>query len=149
MLRALFKSDLQQILSIEKSVHVVPWNEDTFLTCFESGYLGWVIEIDKKIIGFIIISLRTDECHVLNICVSREYQRQGYGNQLLTHALNHAKKEQAGIVYLEVRRSNHVAIGLYRKLKFHLIGERKDYYPTVSGAEDALIFAKSLHEEKV
>lgn len=144
MLRTLFKSDLAQILLIEKSVHVVPWTMDTFNMCFDSGYFGWVLEVDKKIAGFIIVSLTPDECHVLNICVSLDYQRQGYGAKLLEHALKHAKKQQVGIAYLEVRRSNTRAISLYKKMNFQQIGERKNYYPTVSGTEDALILAKSL-----
>ena len=57
MLRALFPSDMQQLLIIEKSVHVAPWNEETFKICFQSVYLGWVIEVDKKILGFIIVSM--------------------------------------------------------------------------------------------
>lgn len=147
MMRTLHKADLQQILAIEKSVHEVPWTEDTFQTCFQSAFIGWVIEIDKRIIGFLILSLRPEDCHVLNICIAHEYQHKGYGKQLLEQALKYAKEKGAGIAYLEVRRSNSTAISLYRKLKFHLIGERKAYYPTLSGHEDALIFAKSLHEE--
>jgi [ribosomal protein S18]-alanine N-acetyltransferase len=144
MLRTLFKSDLEQLLAIEKMVHVVPWTEETFKTCFQAGYLGWVAECDKKVIGFVFVSLRVDECHVLNLCVASEHQHKGWGRKLLEHALNYARQQGAGIVYLEVRQSNTRAISLYRKMRFHLIGQRKDYYPTVAGHEDALIFAKSL-----
>lgn len=105
------------------------------------------MEIDKKIIGFIIISLTIEECHILNLCVDREFQHQGWGRKLLEHALNHARKHGIGIAYLEVRRSNSRAISLYKKMKFHLVGERKGYYPTVAGNEDALIFAMSLHND--
>jgi ribosomal-protein-alanine N-acetyltransferase len=45
-----------------------------------------------------------------------------------------------------VRRSNSHAISLYQKMNFHLVGERKEYYPTLSGYEDALVFAKRLVE---
>jgi hypothetical protein len=31
-------------------------------------------------------------------------------------------------------------------MAFQLIGERKNYYPIIHGYEDALIFAKSLHD---
>lgn len=147
MLRNLFKSDLKQVLAIEESVHVVPWTEDTFKICFQSGYIGWVLEINKNIIGFIIISLRAEECHILNLCVARSYQRQGYGKKLLLHVLQHAKQAHANIAYLEVRRSNQSAIALYKKIKFHLVGERKNYYTTISGSEDALIFARTLEED--
>jgi ribosomal-protein-alanine N-acetyltransferase len=145
MLRTLYKSDIAQILVIEKSVHVSPWTDDTFKMCFNAGYFGWAVEQEGKVIGFIVISLNKDECHVLNLCVAIENQHQGWGRKMLNHALNHAKQHGVGIAYLEVRRSNSRAIALYRKMNFHLVGERKNYYPTVVGNEDALIFAISLH----
>jgi len=146
MIRTLFKSDLNQLLEIEKLVHVTPWTEDTFKTCFNSGYVGWVIELDKKIIGFIIISLTADECHILNLCVVHEFQHQGWGWRLLENALIHAKQKGISIAYLEVRKSNTRAISLYRGMQFQLIGQRKNYYPTEAGNEDALIFALDLRE---
>lgn len=149
MLRKFFQSDLKQILEIEKLVHIAPWTEETFKSCFQSGFLGWVIEHEDKIIGFLIMTLNASECHILNIAILSGFQRHGYGEKLLKYAMEHAKKEGAGIVYLEVRRSNSKAISLYRKLNFHLIGERKDYYPIPHGGEDALIFAKSLHQENL
>ena len=146
MLRTLSKSDLEQLLLVEESVHVTPWTRETFQTCFESGYNGFVVEAEKRLIGFVMMAGGVGECHILNLCVLREHQHHGWGTQLLDKALESAKAAGAGIAYLEVRRTNYHAIALYRKLKFHLVGERKDYYPTVSGAEDALIFAKSLHD---
>lgn len=147
MLRSLTKSDLAQLLTIEQSVHVVPWTEETFKICFESGYLGWAVEIDTTIAGFIIVSQQADECHILNVCVARPHQHQGLGTKLMERALSHARQRGVGLAYLEVRKSNSHAIAMYKKMKFHLIGERKDYYPTVNGQEDALIFAKNLREE--
>lgn len=146
MIRSLYKSDLPQILAIEKSVHIAPWTEDTFKVCFQTGYIGWVLEINDKVVGFIIISLTREECHVLNIGVAHEYQHQGYGKSLVKHVLDHSRTNGVGIAYLEVRRSNTRAITLYRKMGFHFVGERKDYYPSVAGNEDALIFAMSLHD---
>lgn len=147
MLRTLYKSDLPQLLAIEKSVHIAPWTEETFKICFQPGYLGWVVDSNRKILGFIIISLHREECHVLNICVMHDCQNQGWGRKLLDKALLQARQQGIGIAYLEVRRSNSRAISLYRKMGFHLVGERKSYYPTPNGYEDALIFARSLHDE--
>lgn len=148
MLRPLHKSDIEQMLLIENAVHIAPWTEETFRICFRTGYECWGIEQDKKIIGFIVLSLHIGECHILNVCVAHAKQRQGWGKQLLDHAMTRARQTGAGIVYLEVRRSNSRAISLYKKAAFHLIGERKDYYPTVAGQEDALVFAKSLGAEE-
>lgn len=148
MLRTLYPSDLNQLLLIESAVHVIPWTESTFKACFQAGYVGWVVEIEKKVIGFIIISLTVDECHILNLCVAAASQHLGWGRKLLEQALFHARDHGVSIAYLEVRRSNTRAISLYRKMHFQLIGERKDYYPAVSGHEDALIFAISLKDLK-
>lgn len=144
MLRKMAKGDLQQMFAIEQSVQGAPWSEETFKVMFEMQYDGWVAERDNRIVGYIVVALQPDECHILNLCVAREYQRQGLGRMLLEYGLNEAKNRDMGIAYLEVRRSNTRAIALYRKMKFILIGERKHYYQTVSGPEDALIFAMSL-----
>lgn len=144
MLRQLFKSDIDQLLTIEESVHVAPWTDETFHTCFDAGYLGWGIEQHKRLIGFVMASYRADECHILNLGVARTAQRQGWGRLLLEHALAEASRLGIMVVYLEVRASNTKAIGLYRKMQFQQIGIRQQYYPTPSGHEDALIFAKTL-----
>jgi [ribosomal protein S18]-alanine N-acetyltransferase len=145
-LRSIAQTDISDLLLIEQAVSVVPWTSEVFKTCFESGYKGFVITHEKKVIGFVIISLTVDECHILNLAVARDYQRQGFGHRLLKHVLTFVKQQGVGIVYLEVRRSNTRAINLYKKMHFLLIGERKDYYPTVAGREDALIYAVSLHK---
>lgn len=144
MIRNLHPSDIPQVLRIEKSVHVAPWTEQTFIACFQAGYTGWLLEIENKVAGFVIVAFAPDECHILNLCVDYSFQRQGQGKKLLEHALQHAAKQGKGIAWLEVRRSNTRAIALYQKMKFNLIGERKGYYPTVAGDEDALIFAIHL-----
>jgi len=144
MIRDLVKADLPHIMAIEHAAHVIPWTEETFKMCFQPNYMGWVLEFDKKIIGFIIVTMEDIECHILNLCVLPDYQHQGWGRKLLEYVLNDAKECGIGIIYLEVRRSNSRAISLYHKMNFHLVGERKGYYPVVSGLEDALIYAKSL-----
>ncbi len=144
MFRALTQADLSDVMVIEQAVHVAPWTMETFKACFTAGYIGWVLEVGKKIVGFILISVGAGECHVLNVAVARHCQHQGYGGQLLEHAMKEAKSLGADVVYLEVRVSNAHAIKLYQKLHFYHIGDRKGYYPGPHGKEDALVFAKSL-----
>ena len=155
MIRPWNQNDIYPILAIEEAVHVAPWNRDAFLMCLQSGYAGYVALTDtphktqRDITGFIIMSTHTEECHILNIGVAIMHQRQGIGKMLLTHALKEAKNRyHAKVAYLEVRRSNTRAINLYRQFHFEQIGERKDYYQTAHGAEDALIFAKLLQSQE-
>ena len=146
MLRKMVKDDLPTLLAIEQASQGAPWTEETFKICFEQGFEGWVLEIDKRVVGYLVLGLQADECHILNLCVARKHQRHGHGRKLLEYGMREAKKRGVAIAYLEVRRSNSRAIGLYTKLHFRMIGERRDYYQTVNGPEDALIFAVSLKE---
>ncbi len=144
MFRKMVKADLPQMHAIEQAAQGSPWTEDTFKMCFEMAYDGWVAEHNGRVVGYVVVAMQPDECHILNLCVGREWQRQGLGRSMLEYALSEARGRGMGIAYLEVRRSNTRAIALYRKLKFLMIGERKNYYQTVNGPEDALVFAVSL-----
>jgi ribosomal-protein-alanine N-acetyltransferase len=144
MLRILHEDDFPQLLIIERLTQAAPWTLEVFERCLQVGYLGWVIEENKRIWGFVLLSLQVGEGHILNICVHPDFQRQGVGQELIEHALGIAKAKGAAMVFLEVRRSNKGAIALYEKMDFVQIGERKAYYPLASGREDALVFAKDL-----
>jgi ribosomal-protein-alanine N-acetyltransferase len=47
-------------------------------------------------------------------------------------------------LFLEVRASNKVAIGLYEQAGFIESGVRKNYYPSHAGKEDAILMALGL-----
>lgn len=147
MLRPCNDYDLPQMVKIESDTQASPWSEDIFKKCLEAGSSVWVMDLSGNIIGFIIVLFQAEEGHVLNLCIHPEYQHQGYGHQLLKHALECIKEKGGVFVYLEVRRSNKNAIALYQKMGFKQVGERKDYYVSLPKREDALIFAKDLSAE--
>jgi ribosomal-protein-alanine N-acetyltransferase len=143
-IRQLEKMDFPRLLDIEQLTQIAPWSELAFKRCWEAGYPGWVKEKDENVVGYILLSLAVGECHILNLCVHPDYQRQGLGHEMMEYGMQWAKEQNAGIVYLEVRRSNKAAIALYRRMNFKLIGERKGYYATPKGNEDALVFARDV-----
>jgi ribosomal-protein-alanine N-acetyltransferase len=55
-----------------------------------------------------------------------------------------AKQQGVRRCLLEVRESNTAARGLYETLSFQLDGIRKNYYPTTTGREDALLMSRQL-----
>jgi ribosomal-protein-alanine N-acetyltransferase len=71
------------------------------------------------------------EYEVHTIGVDPAYQGQGIGRRLLEELL---KFTDGGVVYLEVRTDNEVAIALYCSMGFEQIGLRRRYY-RVSGAD--------------
>ncbi|MDD5227672.1 MAG: ribosomal protein S18-alanine N-acetyltransferase [Methylococcales bacterium] len=142
-LRKMNRSDLTQVVAIEKSSYNFPWGEDIFRDCLNTRYDCWVCELGDDVLGYGIMSMAVGEAHILNLCVSPKEQKQGIGRKILEHLISIAKTD-AEQMFLEVRPSNIHAIALYDSIGFNEIGVRKGYYEAVHGREDALMFALEL-----
>ncbi|MCA9990202.1 MAG: GNAT family N-acetyltransferase, partial [Anaerolineales bacterium] len=70
------------------------------------------------------------------IATHPRWRGRGLGERLLLHMLAQAASLGATLVTLEVRRSNGAALGLYHKVGFVVVGERRGYYKDTQ--EDAL-----------
>jgi ribosomal-protein-alanine N-acetyltransferase len=143
-IRPMTMDDIDVVMAIELSVYAYPWTKRILSDCMRVGYACRVAEIDGILASYCIMSTGADEAHILNLCVADEFQRRGLGQFLLTNTLDEAKEANIKNIFLEVRPSNYAAIMLYENLGFNQVGTRKDYYPTKSGREDAVILAKDL-----
>jgi ribosomal-protein-alanine N-acetyltransferase len=103
-----------------------------------------VLEHGDRVCGFIIFSSVLDEVCIHNLAVHPARQGEGFGRSLVVAALELAKQQGAGRCLLEVRESSTAARGLYETLSFQLDGIRKNYYPTPTGREDALLMSRQL-----
>jgi [ribosomal protein S18]-alanine N-acetyltransferase len=140
------RSDLPRILEIERLAFPSPWTLASFereLTLPFSRVMVAIPYDDRParddrdlIVGFLCRWLIADECHVLNIAVHPESRRLGIGGVLITEAISEARTNGAGVVTLEVRRTNLPARQLYRKFDFEERRLRRHYY---GPGEDAII----------
>ncbi len=145
-IREMRETDLQSMCEIEKKAHLRPWSMNIFLDCYHSDYLCFVATKGKTVCGYIILSRVVDESHLLNLCVSVDQQGLGVGRSLACEGILQVSRVGAKKMFLEVRRSNVCAIGLYRSLGFVEIGVRADYYTDTPLNEDALIFALDIEK---
>jgi len=143
-LRPMREEDLSEVLEIERQSYPYPWTRTIFSDCLHAGYSCWVAGRRECIEGYGVISVAVGEAHLLNLCVSPGSQQQGVGRKLLKHLISIARRHDAEVLFLEVRLSNKSARSLYENEGFNELGTRRDYYPTVSGREDALILARTL-----
>lgn len=143
-LRPMREADLGAVLEVERAAYEFPWSRAIFRDCLRVGYYCFVYETAGGLVGHGIVSIGTDECHLLNICVHPDYQRRGLGRALVNFLLAFARRKRARVALLEVRVSNISAYKLYTRLGFDEIGIRKDYYPARYGREDAIILARDL-----
>lgn len=141
--RRLTVEDVYEIWRIEESVSVDPWPLPLLAPeLLKSTALSLGAFEGEQIVAFTLSQLVTDELHILNVGVAGSKQRQGIGGQLLLELLSDARSQGARSSYLEVRKSNLAAQGLYKKLGFYQVGERARYYR--KGEEDALLFQIKL-----
>jgi ribosomal-protein-alanine N-acetyltransferase len=103
-----------------------------------------VLETEAGVCGFIVFSRVLDEACIHNVAVHPAQQGKGMGRYLVATALDSMRRRGAYRCLLEVRASNTAARGLYGALAFELDGVRKNYYPTGSGREDALLMSRKL-----
>jgi len=145
--RLMLEEDLDKVIAIEESVYPFPWTRGIFFDCLNIGYLCRILEKDQKIIAYSVMSVAAGEAHLLTIVVPQDEQGKGYGKIMLDEMIQHAVKDNATTMYLEVRASNKTAIQLYHQRGFNELGIRKNYYPDENGREDALILALDLSFE--
>ncbi len=143
-IRKMQESDLKSVYEIEKNTHVQPWSWNIICECYQSDYLCLVAIKEKTLCGYIILSKVIDESHLLNLCVSTEQQGSGIGHDLVREGISQVSRTGANKMFLEVRRSNLPAIGLYQSLGFVEIGVRSNYYQGSCLDEDALVFVLSI-----
>ena len=143
-LRAMLEIDLDGVFAIERAVVNFPWPKSQFAGSLSDGHDCTVIENNSVVAGFAIFSRVLDEATLLNIAVDPAMQGRGFGRYLLQKGLAMQQKFGATQCFLEVRLSNVKAQKLYQSLGFITVGQRKNYYQTKSGSEDALVMCWKL-----
>ena len=144
--RAMSDADLDSVMRNEYRAYAFPWTRGIFQDCLKSGYDCRLLCVNERICGHGVMSAAAGEAHLLNICVQRDLQGHGLGRKFARHMIDRARTLGASALFLEVRPSNRVAIALYTSLGFAEIGQRRDYYPTTEGREDALVYTLPLAE---
>jgi len=142
-LRLLAEDDLANVMELEHSAHSHPWRQSSFEDCLKGRQRCWLAEHNNKLVGYVVITHAGGDAELLNIAVSPKFQRKGIGSVLLQHAIK-CVIGHADMLFLEVRVSNRKAIELYSREGFFELGNRKNYYPTFNGHEDALLMASQL-----
>jgi ribosomal-protein-alanine N-acetyltransferase len=115
-----------------KEAQKTPWFKRLFSTDRH-------LKVPENIVGFSGFWMMMKEAHIIALGVRDSYRRLGIGEGLLIASVELAQILNANVVTLEVRASNEIAQGLYKKYGFHVTGRRSRYYS--SDGEDAIIMS--------
>lgn len=138
--------DIDDILKIEHASFATPWSAEAFYNeMVNNPYASYVVmQENEAIIGYCGLWVVLEDGHITNVAVLPEYRGRKLGEALMMQTLELAKALGAQRVSLEVRVTNVVAQGLYRKLGFQNGGIRKRYY--TDNNEDALVMWVNVNE---
>ena len=149
LLEAAVAADVPALVALERRSFSHPWSESNFREAVSNPTRVSSLVLrrpfpkgacDRGLVAYCVCQVVVDELHILDLVVAPEERRRGLARWLLEFVLDRAARQGADRAFLEVRRSNAMALELYRSLGFRVIGERREYYR--EPAEDALVLGK-------
>jgi ribosomal-protein-alanine acetyltransferase len=141
--------DVSSLQPLEDQVQLSFWgieNYRRFLEEFPEYFGCKAVAVSdagqEKIIGFFLARSIYDNLEILKLGVFPQCQRQGIGTQLMETAYAEGLRRGCNRCFLEVRKSNQVAIQFYYRHNFRIAGTRLNYY--TDPVEDAWIMERAL-----
>lgn len=159
--RPMTMQDLQPVQAIDRLSFSLPWPESAFsyeLTQSDHSR-NFVVEeyledVPPQVVAIAVVWVIVDEAHIATIAVHPGWRGRGLGKRLLEHILSEMKRNGMQTALLEVRAGNQVALQMYRRFGFEVVGRRPRYYK--DNQEDALLmtlrlenYTDRVHEEVV
>jgi [ribosomal protein S18]-alanine N-acetyltransferase len=134
--RRLAYSDLPSVIAIERRSFPTPWSLAMFvLELSKPSGICLAAGAGEQLLGYVVCSRYDQVWHLMNIAVAPEARGTGVAGLLLRRLFEEGRG--ALPFTLEVRVSNHGAIGMYERFGFRSAGVRPRYYH--DNGEDALI----------
>lgn len=136
--------DVDAVSKVDKASFTIPWPKETFLQeITKNDYAHYfVAELDQQVIGYVGMWIVIDDAQITNIAVKPEFRGYKIGEKLFQYACEQAVRMGSERLSLEVRASNNVAQGMYRKFGLVPGGIRKKYY--TDNQEDAIVMWVNL-----
>jgi ribosomal-protein-alanine N-acetyltransferase len=138
-------ADIPSVLEIDHLSFPIPWSERTYRLELKKNRAAHLLIAEtgacdeKRVIGYVGFWYVIDEAHISTLAVHPDYRGKGVGENLLIAALKEAVSLGCSIATLEVRASNKIAVSLYQKFDFEIVGRRAGYYR--DNREDAILMA--------
>ncbi len=140
------------ILDIQTECGLSVWSKNAYLGELEreNSIFKIAVSPDGKVVGFALMRLLVgskdqndlpiefNSSEILNIAVRPSFQYKGIGQMIFDEILCELEYKNISEIWLEVRKSNAGAINFYRKNKFKMQFERKNYY--TNPTENAFVF---------
>ncbi|MCM3700532.1 GNAT family N-acetyltransferase [Paenibacillus macerans] len=89
----------------------------------------YTASLEDEVVGvFVLLRTRPDTIEIVNIAVKENYQGQGLGKKLLSHAIQIAKEMNIKTVEIGTGNSSVSQLALYQKCGFRIVGVDHDFF---------------------
>lgn len=140
--KELNSADAKDFFGFQKDNFIDFWNENQVRSSFDNPNFHCLACLSEgEIVCAVCYTEVLDECEIELVLTDSRFRRKGYGDSALKNVTESLKKQGIKSVFLEVRKGNESAKGLYLKNGFAVYGERKKYY---KDGEDAVLMRLSL-----
>jgi len=136
------RAHLSAVAALERECFCEPWSEKALELLLSNAAVGVVCLQEDRVIAYGGMLWALDEGQITNVAVASDCRRQGCGESILERLIAEARERGCVQISLEVRVSNVVAIALYTKHGFGVVGRRKHFYK--APAEDAFVMILTL-----
>ena len=123
------KENLNDVFELDKDISNNFKSINQLLEYVNDGkYINVIGIVDSVVVGYIISLIVLDEVHIHTVYVSKNFRRKRIATKLIQTILDKSKILRKKKLCLEVSCCNINAIGLYEKIGFTKVGNRKEYY---------------------
>ncbi len=129
---------------------ISPEREAKFIDRFKKSNrdVMYIALLDGKIVGNAIVERNRVERYShraeISLTVLKNFWGLGIGSHLMELMIDFAKESGIEVLYLEARRDNERALGLYRKFGFSEIGIYKNFFKIDGNYFDASLMTLNL-----
>jgi ribosomal-protein-alanine N-acetyltransferase len=153
ILRQFNQADLEAVININRICLPENYAPYFFLDTFNTLPETFIVaEVQGNVVGYIMCRMEhgfsdlrklrfSKKGHIISVAVMPDFRRQSMGHSLVEQALTALSSLSADECYLEVRITNELAIGLYKKMGFEITRTIPHYYYDGS---DAHVMTKPL-----
>src|SRR5438105_14893810 len=85
---------------LTRSPEAAAWSVKSLEQINLRGELGWVIEDDGQVAGFLVVQAVVAEAELLNLCVAPEKRRSGLAEALLNEAVTELRRARVDRLFL-------------------------------------------------
>lgn len=131
------RSDLNDVLAIEKDSFEDPWQEVDFLRWLRSkDNVGNVAAVQcpsspsaQHVLGFFLYTRHPDHLSLVNLAVAPAWRRRGIGGRMVFHLSSKLKASRRERIITVVRESNLASQQFLRSLGFKATSVLRRHFP--------------------